>query len=172
MRCCRLVLVDITGRKGRPRVRWQAEEINASHQALAQALRAVPPLSDLWNIRSAKATLLILQEILPFFAEPWETPASCRGIPYSLCGAKAGLRAVESARCGAASAEENLRQQAVHGSVIQYDLLIFLVEKEDPGSQVLAGKSTLNRLELTKETASRKDRYTSTASKGSFRNSS
>jgi hypothetical protein len=34
-----------------------------------------------------------------------------------------------------------------------------LVEKADPSSQVLAGKSTLNRLELTKETASRKERY-------------
>ena len=43
VRCCRLV--DITGRKGRPRVRWQAEEIDEAHQALAQALRAVPPLN-------------------------------------------------------------------------------------------------------------------------------
>jgi transposase len=42
VRCCRLV--DITGRKGRPRVRWQAEEIDAAHQALARPLRAVPPL--------------------------------------------------------------------------------------------------------------------------------
>src|SRR5271165_5745991 len=42
VRCCRLV--DITGRKGRPRVRWQAEEIDEAHQALAEALRAVPPL--------------------------------------------------------------------------------------------------------------------------------
>ena len=38
-------------------------------------------------------------------------------------------------------------------------LLAVLVEKADPSSQVLAGKSTLNRLELTKETASRKERY-------------
>jgi hypothetical protein len=38
-------------------------------------------------------------------------------------------------------------------------LLAVLVEKGNPGSQVLAGKSTLNRLELTKETASRKERY-------------
>ena len=38
-------------------------------------------------------------------------------------------------------------------------LLAVLVEKADPGDQVLAGKSTLNRLELTKETASRKERY-------------
>jgi hypothetical protein len=34
-----------------------------------------------------------------------------------------------------------------------------LVEKEDPDKEALAGKSTLNRLELTKETASRKERY-------------
>jgi hypothetical protein len=38
-------------------------------------------------------------------------------------------------------------------------LLAVLVEKADPSRQVLAGKSTLNRLELTKETASRKERY-------------
>src|SRR5882672_2933031 len=38
-------------------------------------------------------------------------------------------------------------------------LLAVLVEKADPRSQVLAGKSTLNRLELTQETASRKERY-------------
>ena len=35
-------------------------------------------------------------------------------------------------------------------------LLAVLVEKADPSRQVLAGKSTLNRLELTKETASRR----------------
>jgi hypothetical protein len=34
-----------------------------------------------------------------------------------------------------------------------------LVEKADPGEQALAGKSTLNRLELTKETAGPKERY-------------
>ena len=34
-----------------------------------------------------------------------------------------------------------------------------LVEKSHPGNEALAGKSTLNRLELTKETASRKERY-------------
>ena len=38
-------------------------------------------------------------------------------------------------------------------------LLAVLVEKGDPGKEVLAGKSTLNRLELTKEKASRKERY-------------
>src|SRR6059036_75757 len=39
------------------------------------------------------------------------------------------------------------------------DLIEHTVEEADPGSQALAGKSTLNRLELTKETASRKERY-------------
>jgi hypothetical protein len=34
-----------------------------------------------------------------------------------------------------------------------------LVEKEDPDNEALAVQSTLNRLELTKETASRKERY-------------
>src|SRR6266852_169398 len=34
-----------------------------------------------------------------------------------------------------------------------------MVEKADRGSPVLAGKSTLNRLELTQETASGKERY-------------
>ena len=38
-------------------------------------------------------------------------------------------------------------------------MLAVLVEKEDPDKEALAGKSTLNRLELTKETASRKERY-------------
>jgi Transposase DDE domain group 1 len=38
-------------------------------------------------------------------------------------------------------------------------LLAVLVEKADGGRQVLAGKSTLNRLELTPETASGKERY-------------
>src|SRR5712671_6190939 len=37
--------------------------------------------------------------------------------------------------------------------------LAVLVEKEDSDKEALAGKSTLNRLELTKETASRKERY-------------
>ena len=40
VRCCRLA--DITGRKGRPRVRFQIEEIDPAKQALAQALGAVP----------------------------------------------------------------------------------------------------------------------------------
>src|SRR6202790_3450044 len=66
---------------------------------------------------------------------------------------------------------EELVAQRVYGLALGYEdlndheelrndpLLAVLVEKGDPGSQVLAGKSTLNRLELTKETASRKERY-------------
>src|SRR5438876_8498686 len=38
-------------------------------------------------------------------------------------------------------------------------LLAVLVEKANPSQEALAGKSTLNRLELTCETASRKERY-------------
>ena len=38
-------------------------------------------------------------------------------------------------------------------------LLAVLVEKSDPNQETLAGKSTLNRLELTRETASRRERY-------------
>jgi hypothetical protein len=38
-------------------------------------------------------------------------------------------------------------------------LLAVLVEKADPRQEALAGKSTLNRLELTCETASRRERY-------------
>ena len=66
---------------------------------------------------------------------------------------------------------KQLVAQRVYGLALGYEdlndheelrndpLLAVLVEKSDPGSQVLAGKSTLNRLELTKETASRKERY-------------
>jgi Transposase DDE domain group 1 len=66
---------------------------------------------------------------------------------------------------------EEMVAQRVYGLALGYEdlndheelrndpLLAVLVEKEDPRSQVLAGKSTLNRLELTKETASRKERY-------------
>jgi hypothetical protein len=43
IRCCRLI--DVTGRKGRPRVRWQMEEIEETRSALAQALGALPDLS-------------------------------------------------------------------------------------------------------------------------------
>jgi len=66
---------------------------------------------------------------------------------------------------------EEMVAQRVYGLALGYEdlndheelrndpLLAVLVEKTDPSSQVLAGKSTLNRLELTKETASRKERY-------------
>ena len=66
---------------------------------------------------------------------------------------------------------EELVAQRVYGLALGYEglndyeelrndpLLAVLVEKADPSSQVLAGKSTLNRLEVTKETASRKERY-------------
>jgi transposase len=43
VRCCRMI--DITGRKGRPRVRLQVEEIDPSRKDLAKALSALPPLS-------------------------------------------------------------------------------------------------------------------------------
>jgi transposase len=42
VRCCRLI--DTTGRKGRPRVHLQIEEIDDSLKTLAEALRAVPLL--------------------------------------------------------------------------------------------------------------------------------
>jgi hypothetical protein len=66
---------------------------------------------------------------------------------------------------------EELVAQRVYGLALGYEdlndheelrndpLLAVLVEKGDPGSEALAGKSTLNRLELTGETASRKERY-------------
>jgi Transposase DDE domain group 1 len=57
---------------------------------------------------------------------------------------------------GLASGHEDLND---HEELRNDPLLAVLVEKADPGSQALAGKSTLNRLELTKETASRKERY-------------
>ena len=40
IRCCRLI--DMTGRKGRPRVRWQIEETNPDRKTLADAVGAVP----------------------------------------------------------------------------------------------------------------------------------
>ena len=40
VRCCRLI--EVTGRKGRPRVRWQIEEIDDARRALAQAVGAIP----------------------------------------------------------------------------------------------------------------------------------
>lgn len=43
IRCCRLI--EVTGRKGRPRVRWQIEETDETRGALAQALGALPDLA-------------------------------------------------------------------------------------------------------------------------------
>jgi len=43
VRCCRLI--DMTGRKGRPRVRWQIEEIDATRKALVEVLGAAPAIS-------------------------------------------------------------------------------------------------------------------------------
>ena len=66
---------------------------------------------------------------------------------------------------------KELVAQRVYGLALGYEdlndheelrndpLLAVLVEQEDPDKEALAGKSTLNRLELTKETASRKERY-------------
>ena len=42
VRCCRLI--DMTGHKGRPRVRLQIEEMDARSKTLAQALDAIPTL--------------------------------------------------------------------------------------------------------------------------------
>ena len=66
---------------------------------------------------------------------------------------------------------KELVAQRVYGLALGYEdlndheelrndpLLAVLVEKGDLGEKALAGKSTLNRLELTGETASRKERY-------------
>ena len=66
---------------------------------------------------------------------------------------------------------EELVAQRVYGLALGYEdlndheelrkdpLLAVLVEKSDPGEELLAGKSTLNRLELTSTTASAKTRY-------------
>jgi hypothetical protein len=66
---------------------------------------------------------------------------------------------------------EELVAQRVYGLALGYEdlndheelrndpLLAVLVEKSNPSQEALAGKSTLNRLELTKETASQKERY-------------
>jgi transposase len=43
LRICRLI--DVTGRKGRPRVRWQCEDVDAETAALAKALKAIPTLT-------------------------------------------------------------------------------------------------------------------------------
>ena len=42
VRCCRLI--DMTGRKGRPRVRLQIEEMDATRRKLAEALGAIPAI--------------------------------------------------------------------------------------------------------------------------------
>lgn len=42
VRCCRLI--DMTGRKGRPRLRLQLEEIDDEVRTLAETLAAIPPL--------------------------------------------------------------------------------------------------------------------------------
>jgi Transposase DDE domain group 1 len=66
---------------------------------------------------------------------------------------------------------EELVAQRVYGLALGYEdlndhedlrrdpLLAVLVEKSDPGGELLAGKSTLNRLELTPQTANAKARY-------------
>jgi hypothetical protein len=66
---------------------------------------------------------------------------------------------------------EELVAQRVYGLALGYEdlndheelrkdaLLAVLVEKTDPTQEVLAGKSTLNRLELTQATASARERY-------------
>ena len=66
---------------------------------------------------------------------------------------------------------EELVGQRVYGLALGYEdlndheelrndpLLAVLVDKPDLGKAALAGKSTLNRLELTQETASQKERY-------------
>jgi hypothetical protein len=66
---------------------------------------------------------------------------------------------------------EELVAQRVYGLALGYEdlndhdqlrndpLLAVLVEKSDPGQEVLAGKSTLNRLELTPATATTRARY-------------
>jgi hypothetical protein len=42
IRCCRLA--DITGQKGRPRVRWQIEEFDQARRPLLDALHALPTI--------------------------------------------------------------------------------------------------------------------------------
>jgi Transposase DDE domain group 1 len=66
---------------------------------------------------------------------------------------------------------EEMVAQRVYGLALGYEdlndheelrkdpLLAVLVEKGNPSQEALAGKSTLNRLELTRETASRRERY-------------
>lgn len=42
VRCCRLI--DMTGQKGRPRVRWQIEEFDEARRPLVEALHALPAI--------------------------------------------------------------------------------------------------------------------------------
>lgn len=42
VRCCRLI--DMTGKKGRPRVRWQIEEFDEARRPLVEALHALPTI--------------------------------------------------------------------------------------------------------------------------------
>jgi transposase len=42
VRCCRLI--DMTGHKGRPRVRWQIEEFDKARRPMAEALHALPAI--------------------------------------------------------------------------------------------------------------------------------
>ncbi len=42
VRCCRLI--DMTGHKGRPRVRWQIEEFDKARRPLVEALHALPAI--------------------------------------------------------------------------------------------------------------------------------
>lgn len=43
LRCCRLI--DVTGRKGRPRVRWQIEDTDSAQRTLLDALSAIPTVN-------------------------------------------------------------------------------------------------------------------------------
>jgi len=40
VRCCRLI--DMTGNKGRPRVRWQIQEFDQDRKPMVEALHALP----------------------------------------------------------------------------------------------------------------------------------
>jgi hypothetical protein len=42
VRCCRLI--DMTGHKGRPHVRWQIEEFDKVRRPLVEALHALPAI--------------------------------------------------------------------------------------------------------------------------------
>jgi hypothetical protein len=42
LRCCRLI--DMTGHKGRPRVRWQMEDFDQDRRPLLEAVHALPAI--------------------------------------------------------------------------------------------------------------------------------